>query len=285
MEQNEIKGGGAELPVEVIARETHERAVGYFKIAETYTYKFIMEVKEIRDSRLYKALGYSDFDIYCKEAWGVDRKYVSERIKIADSFGEELSVMTDKVGHRKSLLLARFPESEREKIISSGIPTKDGEIPIEEATRQQISEHLAEIKRLQQEKADSDARAEQAEQRERLAVRDADILRDTLESIEDSPPEQQADDTRPYGVKLSDEIYAAFDEMSEWQKKYSWILTDRDEFKLLTEANPDFAREFNRLDKFWSQLSIAFHSVEMKGVHNPEPKKVDIIDVEFTEII
>ncbi|TRY24174.1 hypothetical protein FOI68_18220 [Brevibacillus sp. LEMMJ03] len=35
-----------ELTLEVLAKETHERAVSYFRVAEEYGYKFIMEVKK-----------------------------------------------------------------------------------------------------------------------------------------------------------------------------------------------------------------------------------------------
>lgn len=209
-------------------------------------------------------------------------------IKIYDELvkGKTVSGRYYELGVKALYEIAQIPETDREK--PHAIPSTGETKTIDEMTVRELREVKKALK-------DAETRATQAEQRERMAQRDADILRDTLEAIEEREPEVRTeyveveakpDDTRPYGVKLGDEIYAAFDELSEWQKKYSWILTDRDEFKLLAEANPDFAREFNRLDKFWRQLSDAFHSVESKGVYNSQAvKSADIIDGEFTEVI
>lgn len=53
-------------------------------------------------------------------------------------------------------------------------------------TLKKYRERIAELER---ENAEKEQRAQQAEQRERMAQRDADILRDKLESIEEKEPE------------------------------------------------------------------------------------------------
>lgn len=105
----------------VVASETHEMAIAYFKVAEQYGYKFIMEVKKIRDERLYKELGFTSFDTYCESAWKTVRRSMDERIQIADSFGnqQDFESTYSHLGHSKSLMLARMEPEVRQQIEST----------------------------------------------------------------------------------------------------------------------------------------------------------------------
>lgn len=135
------------------AVETHEKAVGYYRIAEQYTYRFVMEIKKIRDERYYKALGYSSFDDYCKAAWGVGRQYMDEKIQIASTFNEEdFTSYSLRFGHKKTLLLARMTESQRLQVLNEGIPTEQGIKSIDEATQQELNEYKRRLKQIEQEK-------------------------------------------------------------------------------------------------------------------------------------
>lgn len=139
-----------ELSNEVKAKEIHEKAIGYFKISEQYGYKFIMEVKKIRDEKLFNALGFESFDDYCRSCFGFERDYMNERIRIANEFGKEYDGYSRSIGHKKSLFLARMPEEQREKAIIEGIPTNKGNKSIDEATQQEIREYQQKLKQEQQ---------------------------------------------------------------------------------------------------------------------------------------
>lgn len=135
------------------ALEVHERAVGYFKISERFGYKFIMELKKIRDERLYKHLGYSNFDEYCKSAWGVKRRVIDEKIQMASSLPEDyFERYSAKFGHKKTLLLSMMDEEHRERVINEGIPTEQGIKSIDEATQQELNEYRRRLKQMEQEK-------------------------------------------------------------------------------------------------------------------------------------
>ena len=77
------------LSPELKANEIHEKAVGFYKISEQYGYKFLMEVKTIRDEKLYKELGFETFEDYTLQMFNYSRETISKRIKSAEVFGEE----------------------------------------------------------------------------------------------------------------------------------------------------------------------------------------------------
>ena len=45
--------------------------------------EFGAAMKEIRDGRLYKESGHSNFETYCRERWGLGRNYINKQIKAA----------------------------------------------------------------------------------------------------------------------------------------------------------------------------------------------------------
>lgn len=101
----------------VIATETHETAVAYFKVAEQYGYKSIMEIKKMRDQQYYKAIGFDSFESYCQKAWNYQRDFMDERILIAEELGKEWETNGTyrQMGHKKSLMLARMDTTQRKE--------------------------------------------------------------------------------------------------------------------------------------------------------------------------
>lgn len=119
-----------------------------------------------------------------------------------------------------------------------------------------------------------------AEEKEQ-AEQQAQAARDNLEKAK---IEAEAMAKEPYGVKLGLAMYEAIEELSDWQKEYSWIITDETEFRKLIEADPNIARMFNRVDKFWQQMSEVFHTTRNKGTYS-DSEEVEVIDAEYSEII
>ncbi|MGG1663073.1 hypothetical protein [Brevibacillus sp. NRS-1366] len=157
----------SQLSTEVQAKETHEKAIGYFRVAEQYGYKFIMEVKKIRDERYYKQLGYSRFDDYCEMVWKVRRDFMDQRIQIATTFSneEEFADLSRQLGHKKSLLLARTEEQIRNKILTeqSLVPSTGEQKTVEEMTVKELQEVEKALKEAQQKAANEQRERQSAE--------------------------------------------------------------------------------------------------------------------------
>lgn len=137
------------LSLEVQARETHEKVVGYFRATEQFAYKFFMEVKKIRDERYFQELGFSNFEGYCDTNFNLTSQYVNQKIQIADAWGENSETRVSELGHKKSLLLARLPEPEREEFIQSN--------PVDEMTTRELQQAI-------REKKEAEKQAEQLKQ-------------------------------------------------------------------------------------------------------------------------
>ncbi|MCO4347474.1 hypothetical protein [Staphylococcus agnetis] len=170
------------LSIEVKAQEIHERAVGFYKISEQYGYKFLMEVKTIRDEKLYKKLGFKTFEDYTLQVFNYSRETISKRIKSAEIFGEENVEALRHLGTQKINELATMPEKQRNHVIEHGIDTPDGNKSLEEVTTRELEDYKKRNKSLEQQNAQLQSQVEQAQRSESIA-------RKQLEEVENREPE------------------------------------------------------------------------------------------------
>lgn len=153
-----------DLSLEVKAQEIHERAVGFYKISEQYGYKFLMEVKAIRDEKLYKELGFETFEDYTKTSFDYSKRTANERIQLAEAFGEEYERARASLGHRKMKGLATMPEEQRKHVMEHGIDTPDGNKSLEEATTRELEDYKKRNKSLEQQNAKLQSQIKEREQ-------------------------------------------------------------------------------------------------------------------------
>lgn len=157
------------LSLEVKAQEIHERAVGFYKISEQYGYKFLMEVKTIRDEKLFKELGFENFEEYTQSSFGFSKRTINERLQDAESFGEDYERALASFGKHKAHQLATFPKEQREDVIQNGIETEDGKKSIEEVTTRELEDYKKRNKSLEQQNAQLQSQVEQAQRSEEIA--------------------------------------------------------------------------------------------------------------------
>lgn len=148
----------------VKAQEIHERAVGFYKISEQYGYKFLMELKTIRDEKLYQHLGFEDFEKYTSSNFGYSKRTINERIQTAETFGREYERARASLGNRKLKGLATMPKEQREDVIQNGIDTKDGKKSIEEVTTRELEDYKKRNKSLEQQNAQLQSQIKEREQ-------------------------------------------------------------------------------------------------------------------------
>ncbi|PTE55490.1 hypothetical protein BUY66_04230 [Staphylococcus epidermidis] len=170
------------LSLEVKAQEIHERAIGFYKISEQYGYKFLMEVKTIRDEKLFKELGFENFEEYTQSSFGFSKRTINERLQDAESFGEDYERALASFGKHKTHQLATFPKEQRNHVIEHGIDTPDGNKSLEEVTTRELEDYKKRNKSLEQQNAQLQSQVEQAQRSEEIAKKQ-------LENAENREPE------------------------------------------------------------------------------------------------
>lgn len=110
--------------------------------AQQSLYEMCAGFKEMRDSKLYKELGYSDFGDYCEKEVGITRQQVYRYIAIISKLPSDFVKSTLQIGTEKLYLLSTLSENERAEITEN--------TDIEDVSTRELK------KQIQQLKADKD---------------------------------------------------------------------------------------------------------------------------------
>ena len=200
------------LSLELKAQEIHERAVGFYKISEQYGYKFLMEVKTIRDEKLYKELGFETFDNYTLNNFNYSKRTINERLQDAENFGEEYERALASYGKHKSHQLATLPKEQRNYVIEHGIDTPDGNKSLEEATTRELEDYKKRNKSLEQQNARLQSQVGQAQRSEEIAKKQ-------LENAESKEPEVIERYTEPEDYQSIKNMNEHLESEREYYKK------------------------------------------------------------------
>lgn len=227
------------LSLEVKAQEIHERAIGFYKISEQYGYKFLMEVKTIRDEKLFKELGFENFEEYTQSSFGFSKRTINERLQDAESFGEDYERALASFGKHKTHQLATFPKEQRNHVIEHGIDTPDGNKSLEEVTTRELEDYKKRNKSLEQQNAQLQSQVEQAQRSEEIARkqledehnREPEIKREVKEVI---PPHvkaqlsdrQQMIDAKDKEIKQLQEQLSKAEEQKQKFEKQDYLEED-----------------------------------------------------------
>ena len=124
------------------------------QLAQQNLYEMCTGFKEMRDSKLYKELGYSDFGEYCEQEAGFKRAQVYKYIAIIEKLPADFVSPGRQIGIRKLYLLASLDEEEREQITSA--------TDLESATVKQLEQQIKQL-RADKDKAVAEKSAAEAD--------------------------------------------------------------------------------------------------------------------------
>lgn len=136
------------------AAELNRRIITAAQLAQQSLYEMCMGFKEMRDSKLYKELGYSEFGDYCREEVGVTDRQVYKYISIVEKLPADLVNSSSLIGAQKLYLLSTISEEERTQITS--------ETDLESATVKELEQQIKQL-RAEKDKAVADKSAAEAE--------------------------------------------------------------------------------------------------------------------------
>ena len=124
------------------ALELHNKILVSAQLAQNNLWEMCAGLKEMRDGKLYKELGYKNFEDYCGAEFNITRMQAHKYISIIENSSKENVNSSLHFGVTKLYLLSTLSESEQEKITA--------ENDVESMTVRQLE---AEVKALKADKA------------------------------------------------------------------------------------------------------------------------------------
>lgn len=167
------------------AVELNQRIIVSAQMAQQNLYDMCMGFKQMRDDKLYKELGYSDFGEYCEKETGFKRSQVYSYISVVENLPADFVHSSGQIGIKKLYLLSTLSEQEREELSEK--------TDIENTTVRDLE---AEIKQLKQDKAklssdltDAEISAATAENNRKKLEQKISELESEIKELESRPIE------------------------------------------------------------------------------------------------
>lgn len=110
------------------------------QLAQQNLYDMCMGFKKMRDDKLYKELGYANFEEYCEQEAGINRnqayKYITVIEKLPSDF---VSSKIQNIGISKLIMLAKISEEDRTQITAN--------TDLENTTVKELEQQIKELRR------------------------------------------------------------------------------------------------------------------------------------------
>lgn len=249
-----------ELSAEYIrAAELDRRIKTSAQLAQQSLYDMCMGFKEMRDSRLYKELGYSDFGEYCEQETGFSRMNVYNYIRVAEKLPQDFVNSSLQIGVKKLTLLAKLSDEERTELAEN--------IDLESTT---VKELKAKIDILQNER--DRAMESNAEASHQIFMADKKVL-EMKNKVTQLEAEIKDLENRPIEVAVetdSKEVANLKDAMRrvdlDWSEKYSKLEEDslKDRRELLQKAEQAEKDKQDKLSQLREELDRTKAEYEKK---------------------
>ena len=157
--------------------------------AQQNLYDMCAAFKEMRDSKLYKELGYSEFGDYCEQETGFKRSQAYNYISIAEKLPADFVHSSGQIGVKKLTLITTLSEDGRAQITAENdlesVTVKELEQQIKEL-KQKNSEQTTENQQLRAKCTLEASRAEHAEKKvKELESRPVEVATQIVEKIPD----------------------------------------------------------------------------------------------------
>ena len=253
------------------AEALHKQITGYGEVIYQSLYGMCTAIKQMRDSKLYKALGHSTFESYAQDMLGMTASQTYRYIKIADNLSAEFVESTPQIGIQKLYLLAMAPEEARAEIVQS--------TDLTETTVRELREQIAALKEESEldrkERDNANEAAQRWKNTAQSAQADNQRLEDQVQSLTDQVRELES---RPVEVAVpepSHEVQNMMDAMrriNAEQEAYN-AKVENDHFKQVQEIHAKHRAETDALRAEYEEKLAA---AQASPAETPEPDSKEI---------
>lgn len=254
------------------AAELDRRIKTSAQLAQQSLYDMCMGFKEMRDSRLYKELGYSDFGEYCEQETQINRQNVYKYIKVAENLPSEFVSSGRQIGIKKLYLLSSLSESERTELTENNdlestsareLERQIKELKVKAANADVLSHRLEDMNNIcdtiskQRDKADRRIRQLEAE----------------IKELESRPIEVAVETDSKEVANLKDAMRRVD---LDWSEKYSKLEEDslKDRRELLQKAEQAEKDKQDKLSQLREELDRTKAEYEKKLAENAPARLV-----------
>lgn len=219
------------------AEALHKQITGYGEVIYQSLYGMCTAIKQMRDSKLYRALGHSTFESYAQVMLGMTARQAYSYISIADKLSEDFVKSTSQIGIQKLYLLAMAPEETRTEITQT--------VDLESTTVRELREQIAALK-------------EESE----LDRKERDNANDAAQRWKNTAQSAQADNQR-----LEDQVQSLTDQVKEAEEaKERNRLTLLDLMKKKTERVKELEAQIKDLESKPQDVAVVDHTEEMDAL-------------------
>lgn len=274
------------------AAELNQKIIFTAQMAQQNLFKMCCMLKRMRDEKLYKELGYPNFEDYCEKELGMKRRNAYNYISVIERVENVQSIA--QIGMTKLSLLASLSESQQEEIQQN--------VNVEDISVRKLKEEIA---RLKEESESAGQRAENERQRRisaetdllsaksknRSLTHDLDAANSRINELESRPVEVAVEtDTKTLAEneRLQQELEAAHDRIDELSRNdlhydiENAKATIKSLNRSLTNLQQDSANELNRtrqkyqkeINALREQLENSAYTTEVETVEVPATKEV-----------
>lgn len=182
-------------------------------------YDMCSALKRMRDGKLYKELGYQNFEDYCESETPFSRRQAYKYITIMETLPADFVNSGSQIGVHKMYLLTALTDEQREEITQT--------VDLESTTVRELREQIAALKTAK-ETAEADAaqakdaarEAEEAKERNRLTL--LDLMQKKTDRVKELEEQIKELENKPQDVAVvdhTDEIEALKAEIESLQKQ------------------------------------------------------------------
>lgn len=259
--------------ISVVTDEGYIRAVNVTRSiianaqsAQASLYEMCCGLKEARDGKLYKKLGYQNFDEYCEKAIRFSRMNVYRYISIVENLPKDFVTSMLQIGVTKLYLLSVLSDEDRAEITENtdleAVSNRELEKQIKEL-RQKNSEQDERIKTLET------LNNKNASELDSLARQRAELERQ-LEELENRPIDVAVSKSDSHEIENLKKAMKTCDK--QWAEKYSEL--EEENIKFTRQIHQDYKAQIDQLTAdYEKKLAEAAQSVPAEQTAVPDMKE------------
>lgn len=212
-------------------------------------YDMCSALKQMRDGKLYKELGYQNFEEYCEKETPFSRRQAYKYITIMESLPSDFVNSSSQIGVQKMYLLTALTDDEREQITQT--------VDLESTTVRELKEQIAALK-------------EEAE----LDRKERDNANDAAQRWKNTAQSAQADNQR-----LEDQVQSLTDQVRELESRPVEVAVPEPSHEV--QNLQDAMRRLNLEHEEWSAKIQDDHIKHVQEINRKHREETDALRAEY----